>query len=514
MNIIFVTMGAIFKVYQDVYLSLRNKMPVGNVGFFVCNREYYINYKDNVKNKDIEILKEWEITENSLNQEINQDEIQRIESEYFKDESIWNALFNDRRVFQGKYCKVTQQYKPIYEYEKMLKVFLYGTIAAEKFIKKIKPDVIIGFAPSTFVEYIIYKVAKAKGIKYLFQRSSKILNYVLFTPDLSEEYLHVSKTFKEYVNIEIPESTPKKVALNYISDFRRKGEVPYEGNVKYQLNVGNFLFRYPYKISKLIVLDILQINKIRDNHNQIRHTVNFIYDKPLRDIRTILHKQKFGNRIKSIKELKTKHYIFFPLHSEPEIAITLFSKYYQNQIEVIRNIALQLPSKYCLIVKEHPRNQGRRPWGYYKNILKIPNVNFSDFNVSSVELTKYCALTVVLSGWVGFEALLNQKPVIVLGKVSFKMLPKNMVNYVDNIKNLYSEILWSLNNFGYNENIIKSYIAAMVAHSVPVDFYTVMLRKGGRQGGSEYSHERYNQNIDNLAKYLIDRINFFNIKSG
>ncbi|MCD4792903.1 MAG: hypothetical protein K8R54_06705 [Bacteroidales bacterium] len=513
MNIIFVTMGGILRVYNDVYKSLQNKISIGNVGFFVCDREFYNKYEDNIKNKDIEILKEWEITENALNQEINTAEIQRIENEYYKDESVWSALFNDRRVFQGKYCKVTQQYKPIYKYEQMLKIFLYGTLAAEKFIEKVKPDVVIGFAPSTFEEYIIYKVAEAKNINYLFQRSAKIHNYVLFTPEITEKYLHVKNTFDEFVKNGISNPAYEKIANNYISNFKEKGKIPYEGITKYNINFGNFFFKYPFKFSKLILLDILQIRKKRDNHNQFRHSVNFLYDNPLRDIRALIFKRKFAKRIKFAEELKTKDYIFFPLHSEPEIAITLFSKYYQNQIEVIRNIALQLPVKYSLIVKEHPRNKGRRTWGYYNNILNIPNVDFADSEISTVELTKHAALTVVLSGATGFEALLNKKPIIVLGNVSFRMLPKSMVNYLDNIKNLYSEIIRSISNFKYNEDIIKSYMAAMVTHSVPVDFYTVMLRKGGREGGSEYSSEKYQQNINNLSDYLIERFKFFNIIS-
>ncbi|MDP6893688.1 MAG: hypothetical protein QF731_10970, partial [Verrucomicrobiota bacterium] len=75
----------------------------------------------------------------------------------------------------------------------------------------------------------------------------------------------------------------------------------------------------------------------------------------------------FKNKYIDQSKLGEINYIFFPLHAEPEIALSIFSKYYQNQIELIRNIALALPMNYRLIVKEHPRNIGRRSNNYYKN---------------------------------------------------------------------------------------------------------------------------------------------------
>ena len=76
-----------------------------------------------------------------------------------------------------------------------------------------------------------------------------------------------------------------------------------------------------------------------------------------------------------IGEIKNRKHIFFPLHAEPEIATTLFSDQTDNQIELIRNVSLQLPAEYKLLVKEHPRCIGRRPKGYYQKILRIPNVD-------------------------------------------------------------------------------------------------------------------------------------------
>ena len=45
MNIIFVTMGAIYKPYFDVYKNLESK--IGNIGFYVSDKFYFEKNEQN-----------------------------------------------------------------------------------------------------------------------------------------------------------------------------------------------------------------------------------------------------------------------------------------------------------------------------------------------------------------------------------------------------------------------------------------------------------------------------------
>ena len=164
---------------------------------------------------------------------------------------------------------------------------------------------------------------------------------------------------------------------------------------------------------------------------------------------------------------------------------------------------MSLPAGYKLTVKEHPRNIGRRSMNYYKKILQIPNVDLADPYRNPSSIISKSKLVIVLNGFLGFEALMSKVPVISLGNTMFNMLPKKMVNHVNNIKDIRSEIVFSLNNFVYDEQVIKEYLHAILFNSTKLDLYTVLLKKVGRKGGSSYSTDLYMKNISSLANLLL-----------
>ena len=67
MNIIFVTMGAMYKPYFDVYNNL--KSDIDKIGFYVSDKFYFEKNKRN--DSHVKYLKEWEITEQLFNTKID-----------------------------------------------------------------------------------------------------------------------------------------------------------------------------------------------------------------------------------------------------------------------------------------------------------------------------------------------------------------------------------------------------------------------------------------------------------
>ena len=165
---------------------------------------------------------------------------------------------------------------------------------------------------------------------------------------------------------------------------------------------------------------------------------------------------------------------------------------------------------FRLIVKEHPRNIGRRSSKYYQKIQNIPNVHMVNPNTNTNKIIKNSKLVIVLSGFIGFESVLQNKPVIVLGNAIYNMLSKNTINYVDNIKSLKKEINYSINNFKYNEDEIYSFLNAIFKNSKRINLYTVLLQKKGRAGGSKYSLEEYKKNVSALSELIENEIKDFN----
>jgi hypothetical protein len=502
MNIIFVTMGAIYTPYFEVYKNL--EADIDNIGFYTSDKFHF--EKNIKKDSKVKYLKEWELTEQLANIKIDKKLIEKFEKKYFSNESIWNAMSNDRRIFQGKYTKYTQNYKSNYNYDEMLRLFQVFTLNIESFIEDIRPDIVIGMGQGTIGDYLFYKIAKAKKIKFFALKSVKNGNYQTLTDSIGEEHKAIRESFDEYLGGKQVE-TEVQLEVNKYMQIIGKGVAPYEGNVaiprKNKIFKKNDLVNY----AKYIVKDVIFAFKKRDHHNQALFSLMYFYNNTYKFYRTSqLRKITKGRTIYELDKIKNGHYIFFPLHAEPEISLTNYAKFYQNQIEVIRNIGLQLPSKFKLIVKEHPRNIGRRSSGYYKKILEIPNVDFVDFELPSVEVLKRSKLVIVLSGNIGYEAVLSKIPVITLGATMYNMLPKTMVNHLDGIKDIYTEIDSTIENYRWSGDIFEKYICAIIKNSFPLDLYTVLLRKEGREGGGEFNKKGYKDNIDILTENIYKKI--------
>lgn len=501
MNIIFITMGSFLSVLNDLHQQMKNDFAV--VGLYAADKNYFNFYTKKHRITANHFLGEWEIINQARVSRFNPTQLQRIEQEYFQNESVWSALIMDRRLFQGKYCKFKQDYKPAYTYEELLSILCAGVVRIEKFIDSVKPDLILAPTPTTFAEYLFYKIAKQRRIHYKHLRPTKILNYLTLTDDIYEQHEIIKSKFAIYRanNSAIP-LTALESATNFVQ--RAQGSsLTYEGNVP---NVKKeFRVIQGMDLPKLIkygLEDFSYLFRKRDNHHKGSHMLEFLYDQPLRRVKIRRFSKVFRNKLKSLKTITENKYVFYPLHAEPEIALTIFSKHYQNQIEFIRNVAHQLPANTKLLIKEHPRNIGRRNFGYYKKIFEIPNVDMAAYDEPSSNIIKATIMTVVLSGNIGLEAVLCQKPVLTFGKTMINLLPKTMVNHVDNIKDFHQEFAYSLSNYSYCETELCAFIAAIIDSSAPINLYTGLLQKPGREGGVEKSNNEYENSLAQLAGLL------------
>jgi CDP-glycerol glycerophosphotransferase (TagB/SpsB family) len=109
--------------------------------------------------------------------------------------------------------------------------------------------------------------------------------------------------------------------------------------------------------------------------------------------------------------------IFFALQYQPEQSTLSQGIFYANQIALVENISKSLPLGYTLIVKEHPWGRGARPVWQYQHLAELYNVEFCD--APSKEIICRVDAVIAISGTVGFEALILEKPTIILGRTFF-----------------------------------------------------------------------------------------------
>lgn len=152
----------------------------------------------------------------------------------------------------------------------------------------------------------------------------------------------------------------------------------------------------------------------------------------------------------------------YALHTQPESSIDVQGAFFSNQIELIKHIARSLPSDHQLFVKVHPTDVDGKSIGFYRQIRAIPGVVLVDYSVNTRSLLNHASIVFTVTGTMGYEAALLQKPVIVFARNFFNRLPT--VHRCDAPPALASMIHQILAGRGDRENqreVIISFLAEL-----------------------------------------------------
>jgi len=110
-----------------------------------------------------------------------------------------------------------------------------------------------------------------------------------------------------------------------------------------------------------------------------------------------------------------ERFCFYPLHHDPDMATLVYAPYFRGQLDIIRNISYSLPAEMKLYVKEHPVSVGYRAPGFYESIKANANVRLVHPSVNTFDLLPKAEIVFTITGTVGWEAILHERPVIVFG---------------------------------------------------------------------------------------------------
>lgn len=509
MNIIVSTMGSSIEVGAKLIETLKAKRVMGRIGFFVADSMAFKKFTAKssfFKDQNVFILKEWELTQKGKNAHPDMKRIDEYEKK-LGDPTLWNALLADRRIVFGKFCKVKQDYKPRFNRTELLGILEIFLTEIEYFLEKTKPDIVLGFGTATLGDYLFYLFAKAKMISYFQLKSTKIKNYVSLNDTAVETSEHLKALF--YSNTRIEEQIIKETK-SFLDSVPRKG-VQYEGAIlSGKKRVKTRLIRSPLNIIRGVVsaLKTWSDPVTRGDNHLPPPFFSSIYESVIQPIRALAIEKTFPFlRYEELK--KNKPFVFYPLHFEPEVSLQVFGRPYQNQIEVVRNLALGIPVGMLVIVKEHPRSLGFRKVSYYRKLLEIPNVKLVDPFLPAIEVVKEAKAVAVVSGTIGFEAAVCQKPVIVIGKAPYTLLPQTMVRRVNSFEKIGEEFRDLLEKYNFERSALERYVGTIISESVPVDLYTILFGKGGRfsQERNESTTEQKSEvDYKRLADYFIKRI--------
>lgn len=400
-------------------------------------------------------------------------------------------------------CGCLEEYEKIYQIQSLTKViycdrhlrklsfdkakkfvFLQIKFWEELFTTE-RPDYLISEPISTSAGYLAYLVGKKLNCVYLGLVHGRVPNAFYVTED---EYGYNKKLnylyrYRLHAN--------DRCGRDFIIRFKQDKTKP-----SYMLSAS--------KPPKPNINNLCRSIKNR-KYRQVDYFFNSekLFRKSEANIKKILRylSIRFGNNNLFDMPKSTEEFILFPLHYQPEASTMVQSPYFENQVAVIENIAKSLPSRYLLYVKEHYAFVGSRDFKVYRLIKRMPNVRLINPYVDTHTLIKKSALVITITSTVGWESIIFNRPLIVLGNVFYDQFA--YANKTTDLTLLTERIIHAISTFG--ESRIKEesecFVNAYLKSVYDGNFDVTMLE-----------HANSTQNVimlcEGLLKYICERNNF------
>ncbi len=128
--------------------------------------------------------------------------------------------------------------------------------------------------------------------------------------------------------------------------------------------------------------------------------------------------------LKTVPEKEGFQFVFFPLQQQPESSTSTQAKFSTDQLSIVRELALSLPVGAKMLVKEHIWALNCRPFSFYDELLKIPNLILLHPTIPGLTVIKQSDLVCSINSSAIYEAAaLGIKVVQVSENSSLKKLP-------------------------------------------------------------------------------------------
>jgi hypothetical protein len=114
-------------------------------------------------------------------------------------------------------------------------------------------------------------------------------------------------------------------------------------------------------------------------------------------------------------------YVYYPFHVPLDVQLTARCPEFFDQEALVERIAGSLPEGYVLYIKEHPAAVGGHSLSKLKKALKgCSAMRLIHPRHNSFDIIKNAACIVTVNSKVGVEAIMQGKPVVVLGRTFYK----------------------------------------------------------------------------------------------
>ena len=339
--------------------------------------------------------------------------------------SLWNLAFSERAFY-----KYNDYYQ--FKYNEILSILEQECKLFEQVLDEVKPDFLIIGVTDSHNNTLFSDLCKARKIPVLMLGGSRFGGRDLISSEVDTLDGDIKPSYG---------GTKENKTLDELREYLYKFDSTKALN-KFKEGAHFSPFAKAKKFFKLV---FIFGRKDYQNHYLRRGMSSF---NILKTLPILYLKRRNANNFanKNFKRNLNDElpFVYYPLHSDPERALLIAAPFYTNQIEIITSIAKSIPVGYKLFVKDHPiiAIKGGRKSSFYKEIMKLPNVQLIHPSVKQEEILKKASLVITISGTAGLEAAFYGKPSIIFTHTLFSSLPS--VYELKNIEELPSAIRTSL----------------------------------------------------------------------
>lgn len=118
-------------------------------------------------------------------------------------------------------------------------------------------------------------------------------------------------------------------------------------------------------------------------------------------------------------------FVFFPLQMSPESSIDTWAPFYQNQLALVAQLSLAIPSDLVFVIKLHFSDPDNYSRSQLLQLMQLPGLRIAHPNVSSHAFLAQASLVVGIQGTACLEAALLGKSVLLYGDSPYQHFPRS-----------------------------------------------------------------------------------------
>ncbi len=273
----------------------------------------------------------------------------------------------------------------------------------EDFLTKNKVDFIVG-GTERFIHEVPRIISKKFGVQFYVWKFPPVNNHFLLLKEHNGRWDNLNGYWEKNKDVSLTNEEEIKV-VEFINGIKNRKERSYLFNRNPAVTLKEIKWFLQRAYANLFIdkmknpygRNFMKIARIKAAMAFRKKLAPFLYEQP-----------RFEEK-----------YLFYPLHIPSDAQILVKAPQFRDQLGLIDNLCHHLPMGYKIYVKEHPNDTGGTRLRLLKKIKDLPNVRLIDAKINSHDLIKNAQAIITVNSNVGWEGLLYEKPVIVLGRAFY-----------------------------------------------------------------------------------------------